>query len=405
MGMRNSPLHVWGVLLAAMVVFVPATTLGQSAPSEVTIGFINPTTGVFGTLGKYARRGLDLALDNAKQNPVFKNVTFKVVERDSAAKVADAIRYARELIEREQVDVLMGGLSSAECLALQKLAGETKIVYVNSSGCQTDDFNMAANVNKYSFRINLNNRQPNGVFAQWLVKNVGKRWYVAYSDFAYGQSALKAFEEAIKAVGGQVVGSVGVPFGATDMAAYFSKVDTSADGLYFVFAGRDAILALQEASARELQKKMKFASMQSLVVAENFPKLPEAAENLTFVGEYPRDATGPLDNPDNHAFRRAYFAKYPNDVIGWNVFQAYRATNALLIGIEKSGFRGRKDADKLVAALQGLDVPGGILFPTGPLRIRKEDNQGVSAISIVQVKAGKEIVIDLIPMSEVAKIK
>ena len=372
---------------------------------ELTIGFINPATGVFGTLGRYARKGMDLALDEAKNNPSFKGVTFKVVERDSAAKTADAIRYARELIDRDRVDVLMGGLSSAECLLLQKLATELKIAYLPTSGCWADEFSEGVNVSKYAYRVTANNKQRNQVLADWLVKNVGKRWYVVYSDFAYGQSGLKAFQEAMKASGGSVTGSVGVPFGTTDMAPYMSKVDTSAEGIYFVLAGRDAILALQEAASQGLGKKMKFAGMHSLIVPENFPKLPESAEGLSFIGAYIRDPNGPLDTPENRAFRAAYFAKYPNDIIGLNAFEAYQATNALLTAVEKSGFRGRKDTDKLVSALSGLSVQASKAFPAGPVTIRSSDNQGVAPLYIAVVKGGREEIIHMIPAAEVAKIK
>lgn len=393
---------------ARAVLYVAALALASGAAwgqkTEIKIGFVNPTTGVFGTLGKYARKGVDLALDNAKQNPAFKDVTFTLIERDTATKVADAVRYARELIDRENIDVLMGGLSSAECLALQKVALEAKIVYINTNGCSADDFN-EGNRNKYSFRINWNTRQGNQVFANWLVKNVGKRWYIAYSDFAYGQSGLKAFQQAINTAGGTVTGSLPVPFGATDMASYFSRVDTNADGIFFVFAGRDAILALQEALSRGLQKKMRFAGLQPTVIVENFPKIPDSAEGFTYVGEYPREPNGPLDNPWNHAYRKAYFAKNPGDVIGVNGFESYRAVNMLLIAVEKSGFRGRKDADKLAATLSGLEVPGSVMFPTGGMVIRKEDNQGAGPLYIGQFRGGKDVVIDTIPMSEVAKIK
>lgn len=405
--MNPSFVRRWILMLgAAVVLSLSVAGRGEASDkAEITIGFINPTTGPFGTLGKYARKGLDLALAEVKADPALKEVTFRVVERDSAAKVADAIRYARELVDREEVDVLMGGLSSAECLSLQKFAAETKIVYVAASGCWVDEFSSPENVNKYSFRPTLNNKQRNYAFADWLIKNAGKRWYVAYSDFAYGQSGLKAFEDALTAAGGQVTGSIGVPFGATDMAAYMSKVDTSADGLYFVFAGRDAILALQEALAKGLQKNMKFAGMQSLVTAENFPKLPEAAEGLAFIGDYPRDANGPLDTDANRKFREAYFAKYPGDVIGLNAFEAYQSTNVLLEGIRRSGFRGQKDADKLAAALEGLSVPAGPAFPAGALTIRKEDHQGVAPLYVARIKDGKEIVLDAIPAAKVAEIK
>lgn len=396
-------------LLARSLLVAAVSTVAwgpaHAQKSEITIGFVNPNTGVFGTLGKYGRKGIDLALEQAQKDPAFKGVTFKVIERDSAAKTADAIRFARELVNRDQVDVLMGGLSSAECLALQKLAAEIKTVYLPTSGCWADEFSDAENVNKYSFRVTANTKQRNQAFAEWLVKNTGKRWYVIYSDFAYGQSGNKAFSEAMKAAGGTVVGAVGVPFGTTDMAPYMSKIDSSAEGLYFVLAGRDAILALQEAASQGLARKMKFAGMQSLIVPENFPKMPESAEGLAFIGAYTRDINGPLDTAENRAFRAAYQAKYPNDIIGLNAFEAYQATNILLAGIEKSGFRNRKDTEKLAAAIAGISVKPSERFPAGPVTVRSADHQGVAPLYIAVVKGGKEEVIYVIPAAEIAKIK
>ena len=354
----------------------------RAVSGDIKIGFVNPTTGVFGNLGKSARKGMDLALAQAGEDSAFKGVTFTVLERDSATKTVDAIRYARELVSRDQVDVLMGGLSSAECLSLEKVAAEIRIAYLPASGCWADEFSDPANVNKYSFRVTANARQRNLAFAKWLVGTTGKRWYVVYSDYAYGQSGLKAFSEAIKAAGGSVVGSIGVPFGTTDMALYLSKVDTSVAGLYFILAGRDAILALQETASQALGKKMKLAGLDSLIVPENFPKLPEAAEGLTLIGEYARDASGPLYTPADSAFRAAYQAKYPNEVIGVNAFEAYQATNMLLEAIKRSGFRSRKDTEKLVGALSGMQVSASEKFPAGPITLRASDHQGVAPLYI-----------------------
>lgn len=397
--------HASTKLLYGTLLGVALTGSALAQKSEVKIGFVNPTTGVFGNLGKYARKGVDLAIEQAAKKPAFKNVTFTVIERDSAAKTPDAIRYARELINRDQVDVLMGGLSSAECLSLQKLAAEIKIAYLPTSGCWADEFSEQANVNKYAFRVTANNKQRNHAFADWLVKNTGKRWYVIYSDFAYGQSGLKAFQSAMKDAGGTVVGSVGVPFGTTDMAPYMSKIDPSAEGLYFVLAGRDAILALQEAASQGLGKKMRFAGMHSLIVPENFPKMPESAENLAFIAAYTRDASGVLETPANRAFRQAYFAKYPGDVVGLNAFEAYQATNVLLAGIEKSGFRNRKDTEKLVATISGLVMKSGAEFPAGDVTVRKSDNQGVAPLYIAVVKNGKEEVLHMVPAAAIDKIR
>jgi branched-chain amino acid transport system substrate-binding protein len=396
--MRTRPLTG---LLGAIAIAVATGLAPAQAEQVVTIGFINPQTGPFAALGNSARRGVDMALEAAKSNPAFKDVTFKLVERDSAAKVADAVRYARDLDEREKVDVLLGGLSSAECLALQQFAGETKIVYMVASGCWVDDFNEPARVNRYSFRTTPNNKQRNGAFVSWLEKNVGKRWYVLYSDTAYGQSGLKAF----KAAGAEVVGSAGVPFGATDMAPYVSQVDRGADGVYMVFAGRDSSLALQEALSQGIAKKMKLAGMQSLILPEAFPKLPESADGLAYVGSYPRDANGPLDTPENRAFRKMFHAAAPGEPVGLCAVEAYIATNALLSAMEKSGFRGRADTEKLADALETLDVPASAQFPSGRLVMRKEDHQGILPLYVGIVRSGEEQVLQMVSDDEVSKIR
>lgn len=392
-------------LVAAGIVLGMGAPAGVRADTPIRVGFINPVTGAFGSLGKSARQGMELALANAAADPGLKEIRLVVKERDSAARTADAIRYARELVQRENVDVLMGGLSSAECLSLQKLAPEVGIAYLPSSGCWVDDFDAPGNVNPYSFRVTASNRQRNQAFADWLVKNAGHNWYVIYSDYAYGQSGLKAFQEAMSAAGGKVSGSIGIPFGSTDLASYISKVDRSADGLYFVLAGRDAILALQEVASQGLASKMKLAGMQSLIVAENFPKIPESVENLVFIGSYPRDATGALQTPANDVFRKSWERKYPGEPIGLNAFEAYQATNVLLTAIKRSGFRGRADTDKLIEELAGLQVEAGPAFPAGPITIRASDHQGVAPLYIAIVKNGKEQVIHTIAPGQVDLIR
>jgi ABC-type branched-subunit amino acid transport system substrate-binding protein len=392
-----------GVSAAVLLAGLAGTALEAQA-AEITIGFVNPQTGPFSALGKAARHGIDLALEGAKQNPALKGVSFKVVERDSAAKVSDAMRHARELSKSVGVDVLMGGLSSAECLSLQQFAGENELVYLVASGCWVDDFSAASRANAYSFRVNPNNKQRNVAFVSWLNKNLAKNWFVLYTDTAYGQSGLQAFQGA----GGNVVGSLGIPFGATDMAAYVSKVDRKADGIYYIFAGRDATLALQETLSQGLSQKMKLAGLQSLVIPEAFPKLPASAEGLTNIGAYPRDINGPVDTPANRAFRarwKAFFGPGTGDVVESNAFEAYVSTNALLRAIATSGFRSRGDAKKLIKALEELNEPASVDFPSGPVVVRKADHQGAMPLYVSVIRNGTENVQQAITTAEIEQIK
>jgi branched-chain amino acid transport system substrate-binding protein len=71
--------------------------------------------------------------------------------------------------------------------------------------------------------------------------------------------------------------------------------------------------------------------------------------------------------------------------------------NALKIGMEKSGFRGREDTPKLIEALEGLEMKEGDDFPQGDKTLRKEDHQAFVREFIFDIKDGKHRIADVVP--------
>jgi branched-chain amino acid transport system substrate-binding protein len=74
----------------------------------------------------------------------------------------------------------------------------------------------------------------------------------------------------------------------------------------------------------------------------------------------------------------------------------YEAMNALKIGMENSKFRGREDTDKLIAALEGLEMKEGDDFPQGDKTLRKEDHQAFLRQFIFEVKGGKPKILEVV---------
>ena len=63
-------------------------------------------------------------------------------------------------------------------------------------------------------------------FAPELVK-MGKKWHIAYADYAWGQSTRDAYADEIKKSGGEVIGTTGIPIGTADMTPFLSKITGS----------------------------------------------------------------------------------------------------------------------------------------------------------------------------------
>ena len=75
----------------------------------------------------------------------------------------------------------------------------------------------------------------------------------------------------------------------------------------------------------------------------------------------------------------------------------YEAMNALKLGMEKSGFQGRADTEKLIAALGGLEMKEGDDFPQGDKTLRKEDHQAFLREFIFEIHDGKYRIVEVVP--------
>ena len=74
----------------------------------------------------------------------------------------------------------------------------------------------------------------------------------------------------------------------------------------------------------------------------------------------------------------------------------YEAMNALKLGMQKAGFQGRQDTEKLVAALEGLEMKEGDDFPQGDKLLRKDDHQAFLREFIFDVNKGKHRILEVV---------
>jgi branched-chain amino acid transport system substrate-binding protein len=97
----------------------PRFTLAAGPAATVTVGFLDSFSGIFSDLGAVHRAGGLLALEDANRRG---RVKYQFVFGDDGSKPAIATTEAQRLIGQEKVDVLCGGTSSANGLALGEVA-------------------------------------------------------------------------------------------------------------------------------------------------------------------------------------------------------------------------------------------------------------------------------------------
>src|ERR1700680_4918971 len=388
-----------GAIGAAMLVPAPwRAAFGAAAPYK--IGSPQPLSGAAALGGKTAVVGLQMAIDRINKAGGVNGRPLEVIIADDESKPDVGRRKAEKLLVEDKVDVHVGGFLSNICLACMPVFEENKIV--NMISVCLDTTLTTSKCNRYSFRTYEYAPAQAVAFAPYLVNKLGKKWHIAYADYAWGQSTRDAYAAEIKKLGGEVVGTTGIPIGTADMTPFLSKITGNFDGLFGIFFGKDGVTIGNQAFDLGLTKKYKFAGDGAISESTNLPALGDKIEGFVGINRYLPLLEGPLNTPEHKKFLdeavRRLKAVDPSGPLPDRYVQSnFEAMNALRIGIETSGFQGRADTPKLIAALEGLEMKESEDFPQGDKTLRKEDHQAFIREFIYDIHEGKHRILDVIP--------
>src|SRR6202030_3930434 len=149
--------------------------------------------------------GCQHAIDqiNAKGGILGRQVQL-LVEDSTSGDAGTAVQKARKLIERDNVNFLIGNVNSALSLAMAQVSNEKGILHIVPGG-QTDAIT-GSSCHWNVFRVcNTTQMEANAV-ASALVKEYGKKFYYITPDYAFGHTLETAMTKAIAALGGERVG-------------------------------------------------------------------------------------------------------------------------------------------------------------------------------------------------------
>ncbi|HZT27148.1 MAG TPA: ABC transporter substrate-binding protein [Pseudolabrys sp.] len=382
----------WGGGAIGAMMLVPAPwrpAFGAAKPYKV--GSEQPLSGPGAPGGKTAVVGLQMAADRINANGGINGRPVELVIVDDESKPDVARRKSEKMVQEDNIDVHCGGFLSNICLACMPVWQESKIV--NMITVCLDTTLTTTKCNRYTFRPYDYAPAQAVAMAPYLIKNLGKKWHIAYADYAWGQATRDAYAAEIKKNGGEVVGTTGIPLGTADMTPFLSKISGNFDGLFAIFFGKDGVTIGNQAFDLGLSKKYKFAGDGSITESSNLPALGSKIDGFTAINRYIPIFEGPLDTPYHHHFfdeAKKRLAKIdPSGPLPDKYVQSnYEALNALKIGMEKAKFESRADTMKLIESLEGLHMKLSDDFPQGDKTLRKEDHQAFITEFIFTVSGG-----------------
>jgi urea transport system substrate-binding protein len=155
---------------------------------------------------------------------------------DSGGSIEQVAQRARDAVEFDEVDIIMGSHISAVRVALRKITrGRVPYIYtpVYEGGERTPGVMAIGEVPRAQTRPAIH----------WLSeKKRAKRWYLIGSDYVWPWQSHRAIKTYIAEAGGQVVGEEFVPVGEDDHAAHLARIRAAKPDVVLIsLIGADSI--------------------------------------------------------------------------------------------------------------------------------------------------------------------
>ncbi len=363
----------------------PPTEQPTAEPTQETygpvlkIGMISMQSGVMALYGQQQYRGFMLGLEymsggktDDQGRYIIAGRPVEVLLRDDEGNPEKGVALARELIEKDGVELLQGPVSSAVAVALTTVAQENKIILMIDPAASA--FPTGPNFNPYVFRTSRTNYDDVLVIAKYLVENVGKKFAHIGIDNAFGRGSGAALAYAVGKYGGEVVADIYAPFDTTDFTPYIQQaMDSGADCLFLTWAGTGYVTLFQQLGDLGALEKMRVATGYG----DNASFAAVYGTALGQIGLNVYHYTVPK-NPINDWLTQRHLELYkePPDLF---TAGGMASAIALATALEKTG--GDTNADKMIAALEGLKFEG----PKGTYYIRPEDHVCEQPMNILKL--------------------
>lgn len=347
-------------LLLSLAAFTPAP-----AADSIHVGIVDCYSGPASTYTNDVLDGFKLVVDevNARGGVLGQQITYTT--RDSKFKVGLGLSAAKELIMKEDVDILMGTINSGLALAISDLCKKEKIPFFAT-------FAKSAKISgekghRYVFSMNENTAMIGKAAAHGLALKPYRKYWIAGDDYEYGHALADGVWRNLKLLKPEVklLGESWWKVGEPDFTPYITSILAAApDCVIVATGGRDCVPFLKAAKATGFNDKVPFYMHTATELSTlkplglNAPEKVIGSSNYHF--HYP-------DTEANRAFVKAFEKAYGRrPKVG--ALYGYCTARLIIKGFNQAA---AVDTEKFIDNIEGMTIDS----PVGPLTMRAFDHQ------------------------------
>ncbi|MCY6383717.1 ABC transporter substrate-binding protein [Hoeflea prorocentri] len=363
--MRTTNILSAGVIGAASVLSAGAAS---AADDEIRIGALYATSGACLIFGELALKGHEILVDRINAEGGLNGKKLVTYHRDSKCNPGEATAAARDLIAKDGVHFLVGGISSSEGQAISEVAKQEGVIYIASIP-KTTEMTDEEHFHQHVFRAAANTNTE-GKSAAVIADKLGlDKICTMLLDYSYGYGLDEAFREHLAEIRpeAEIVEAAWPKFGTTDYTPFITKLmGADCDGVFSNIWGGIFPTFAKQAKPFGFFDRFQYISAGEVgapVVAEQMgDDMPSGIWTNTYEAFYYSP------NPEHEAFVAEL-----REVLGTEHTPSWPSTGYIAAQwlAEAVKAAGTDETDAVIAALKGLTIT----TPIGEQTMRASDHQ------------------------------
>jgi branched-chain amino acid transport system substrate-binding protein len=370
-------LHAW--FAAALC----AVATAAQAQAPIRIGAFLSVTGPAAFLGDPEQKTLELYVERLNAAGGVLGRKLELVAYDSGGDAEKARTFAKRLIEQDRVDVIVGGSTTGETMAVVPLAQAAGMPFISLAGAVV----IVEPVKKWVFKTPHTDRMAcDKVFVDMKARGVAKAALISgsggFDKSMRGQCLAVAKNHGIAIVADETYGA-----GDTDMTAQLTKIKNAAGVQAVLNAGFGQGPAIVTKNYKQLGIGVPLYQSHGVASKQYIQLAGEAAEGVRLPAAALLVAeTLPDSDPQKTVvleYKRAYEARFKQDV---STFGGH-AYDGLMLAVEAMKRAGSADKAKVRDALEQIR---GYMGTAGVVNMSAQDHMGLdlTAFRMLEVRKG-----------------
>src|SRR3989475_4427404 len=234
-------------LVSAALATLPVPAFAQNKP--VRIGLLTVKTGPLAQGGNQMEQGTVRFLKDRSYTLAGRKA--ELIVADTGGNPAGTKTKTQELVERDNVDLILGPLAAFELLAITDYAAQAKMPILSLAAAE--DMTQRR-PNPYFVRASGTSAQYMHPMADYAAKELKfKRVITIADDFAFGHEQMAGFQRVFEDAGGRVVKKLWPPLVTPDYTPYLAQISGD-DAVVQGFAGSNPLKFMNQCQDARLNE-------------------------------------------------------------------------------------------------------------------------------------------------------